>query len=101
MLKKSNRLLMNEKETYNDFIDRLFHPRKRADFMGRFYPAACFDCPKKKDEVLNSFYLKIMKLEGEGEPDLRACKVCVKYAMRLSEMRKQLTGIERFFQPKK
>ena len=101
MLKKFNRVLMNEKKTYNEFIEKLSHPRSRAGFIGNFYPAACFSCPKKRTEVLNSFYLKTARLPGAEQLDLRTCKVCVKYAMRLSEMRKKLVGVERFFQPKK
>lgn len=101
MLKKYKRVLMNEKETYNAYVDYLSHPRRRAGFIGHYYQAACFSCPKKQNEVLNSYYMRTMDLPGDEKLDLRACKVCVKYAMRLSELRQKLTRLERFFQPLK
>lgn len=65
---------------------------------GFFWSSICFKCPyNKTNEALNTFINNTSQLDEKDQIDLRSCKVCVKYAMSLTEMRKHLPNIDRFF----
>lgn len=104
MLKKNKittDIAIEQEKGFNSFVDELNAPEQTLpeDFVGHFWPAQCFSCERKRNQALHMFSMRSMQEKITLNPrDLRTCKVCVKYAMRLSEVRKELKNLERFFQ---
>ena len=87
-----------ETTTFNKVMDGLTADKQGTDFKGYFWPVKCFSCPKKKDDAVHAFISRLTGRELDEEADLGTCKVCVKYALHLAEVRKVLKHMERFFQ---
>jgi len=79
--------------------NKLTEPKEEPkSLQGFFWSSVCFECPhNKKNEALNTFINKSSQLDENEQIDLRSCKVCVKYAMALTEVRKQIPNLDRFF----
>lgn len=104
MIKKNpsqNRIGKQENKLYSHVLSEVLDPRNSLHFPGYFWPTQCFSCSPKKTKALNAFFIKSFKFAGSETLDLRTCKVCVKYAMRFSEIKKQFPRLERFFRMQK
>jgi hypothetical protein len=90
--------LGTEEKTFGQVMSEVVETKNTLNFSGVFWPAQCFACTKRKTDALNSFFMRSFRLTEGGAVDYRACKVCVQYAIRLSEMKKHCRQLERFFQ---